>query len=201
MQTYPRRHLALLAVLALGLGACGDDGPGDPTVAPETDVDASADPLGETEVEMYGEGDLEEGEVVPGVRLEVPEGADVQAQPLPTGAGYVAAFQDGSGAVFLDVQHDAVTLDELLADIDTLVAEGAAEMSAPPRELDVEGADEAATFELTDPTGEAIATGVFATVGTTAVSLAIEIPADSDLDVAAIVDSLAIDPDRLSAEA
>lgn len=203
MRVPTRRSLAALSVLVVGLAACGGgDGNGDPAgdvdAAPEGE--AAEDPLAEAEVETFEEGDLEEGEVVPGVRLEVPPAAEQQAQPLPAGAGFVAALEDESGAIFLDVQHEGASVDELLADIEALVDEGQAELTETPTEIEVEGADEATTFELTDPTGAAFATGVFATTGTTAVSLAIEVPADSDLDVQAIVDSLVIDPDRLTAE-
>jgi hypothetical protein len=221
-----RRSLATLAVLTLGLAACGDDAADDTaseTEAPADDgaaedgtaddpADGAADagtddelPEGEDPAaapESFEEGAIEEGEVLPGVRLEVPEeqNAEVQQQPLPTGAGYVASLPEQGGAVFVDVEYEGTSLDELLDGIDALVEAGQAELEDGPNDIDVEGADEAARVDLVDPTGEAQAIGVFASVDGVAVSLAVETPVGTDLDVDSIIDSLALDAERLTVE-
>src|SRR5690606_39035313 len=109
--------------------------------------------------------DLEDGEIVPGVYLDVPGGDEiqvqVQAQPTPTGSGYIAALPDQSGAVSVNVEFDGPELDELLAGVDDLVESGQAEVAAGPDEVDVEGADEASRIELAAPEGGATAVGIF----------------------------------------
>lgn len=191
-----RRTLAAVAVVALGLAACGGDAGTD--VTDDTEVEAPADGGEDPEAAPAFE-DLEEGEVVPGVYLDVPvdESLPVQAQPTPFGSGYVAALTDQSGAVSLNVEFDGADLGELLASIDALVESGQAEVAAGPETVEVDGADEASRVELAAPEGGATATGLFAIADGHAVSLAIEVSDGSEVDVERIVDSLRIDPDRI----
>jgi hypothetical protein len=205
----PRRTIAAAAVLTLGLAACGGDdngdapeGEDDPEVeAPADDGavdDGAADGLEEPEA-APGFEDLEEGEIVPGVYLDVPvdESFPVQAQPTPVGSAYVAALTDQTGAVSLNVEFDGQSIDELLSGIDDLVEAGQAEISEGPDDIDVEGADEAVRIELASPEGGATATGIFATADGHAISLAIEVTDDSAIDVEAMIESLRIDTDRI----
>lgn len=204
----PRRTLALAAALTLGLAACGGDDDGD-TDEPELEapaddgveddgVDADGLDDGEDPAAASFE-DLEDGEVVPGVYLDVPvdEEFPVQAQPTPVGSAYVAAMTDQAGAVSLNVEFEGQSVDELLSGIDELVEAGQAEVVEGPDDVEVEGADEAVRVELAAPEGGASATGIFATADGHAVSLAVEVSDEADIDVEAIIDSLRIDAERL----
>jgi hypothetical protein len=201
----PRRTIAAAAVLTLGLAACGTD---DDTDADEPEVEAPADDgavdeglddgLEDPEA-APGFEDLEDGEIVPGVYLDVPvdESFPVQAQPTPVGSAYVAALTDQTGAVSLNVEFDGQSIDELLGGVDDLVEAGQAEIAEGPDDIEVEGADEAVRIELAAPEGGATATGIFASADGHAISLAIEVTEDSEVDVEAIIDSLRIDPERI----
>jgi hypothetical protein len=204
----PRRTLALAAALTLGLAACGDDGDTDePEVEAPADDGVEDDGLdgdglddGEDPTAAPGFEDLEDGEVVPGVYLDVPvdDSFPVQAQPTPVGSAYVAAMTDQAGAVSLNVEFDGQSIDELLSGIDDLVEAGQAEVVEGPDEVEVEGAEEAVRIELAAPEGGATATGIFATTAEGhAVSLAVEVTEGSDIDVEAVIDSLRIDPERI----
>lgn len=202
-----RRTLAAVAALSLGLAACGDDEGAGGT--DEAEVEAPADDAVE-EDGGTGEGaeqpeaalefeDLEENEIVPGVYLEVPEEqtGQVQAQKTPVGSAYLAALNDQSGAVSVNVQFEGPDVEGQLEAIDAIVESGQAEIAEGPEEIDIEGADEASRVVLTAPEGEATATGLFIVADGNAISLAIEVTEDADVDVDTIVDSLRIDPERL----
>jgi hypothetical protein len=200
--------LVALAALSLGLAACGGDDAAD---TDDTEVEAPADEGLDEEADAPPadpddpaaappafEG-LEDGELVPGVYMDVPvdESLPVQAQPTPVGSAYVAAMTDQTGAVSLNVEFDGPELDELLTGIDDLVATGQAEVTDGPDEVEVEGADEAVRVEVAAPEGGASATALFAIADGHAISIAIEVTDDADIDVEEIIDSLRIDPDRI----
>lgn len=202
-----RRTLAAVAALSLGLAACGDDEGGGGT--DEAEVEAPADDAAE---EDGGTGenaeqpeaaaefeDLQENEVVPGVYLDVPTEAtgQVQARKTPVGSAYLAALDDESGAVSVNVQFEGPDVEGQLEAIDAIVESGQAEVTAGPEAIEIEGADDASRVELEAPGGEASATGLFIVADGNAISLAIEVTEDADVDVDTIVDSLRIDPERL----
>lgn len=205
-----RATIAAIAALSLGLAACGadDDTPNtDDDV--DTEVEAPADDGLDEEVPEDGMEDpqaappafedLEDGELVPGVYMDVPvdESLPVQAQPTPFGSAYVAALTDQTGAVSLNVEFEGQDLDQLLEGIDALVESGQAEVTAGPDEIEIEGADEATRVELSAPEGGATATGLFAIADGHAISIAIEVTDDADIDVEAMIDTLRIDADRI----
>lgn len=203
-----RRTLAALAALCLGLAACGDD---DESAGgtDETEVEAPADDAAEEDgattdgaeqPEAASEfEDLEEGEIVPGVYLDVPaeDSGQVQAQKTPVGSAYLAALDEQSGAVSVNVQFEGPDVEGQLEAIDAIVESGQAEIAEGPEEIEIEGADEASRVVLTAPEGGATATGLFIVADGNAISLAIEVTEDADVDVDTIVDSLRIDPERL----
>lgn len=206
-----RRTLAAAAALTLGLAACGGDDTteNDDTEeveAPAEDTEVEDEPVEEDATDGADEQaappafeDLEDGELVPGVYLDIPDAdqLQVQAQPTPVGSGYIAAFPDQSGAVSLNVEFDGPPLDELLGGVDELVDSGQAEVASGPEEVEVEGADEASRIELAAPEGGATAIGIFAVADGNAISLAIEVTEGAEVDVEAMIESLRIDPERL----
>ncbi len=213
-----RRGVAVAAALSLGLAACApDDGadgedeieaPADDGAADDGAIDdgaAAEDEVTEGEEleqpEAAGFDTLTADEVVPGVSLDAPvdEGAS-QAQPTPTGSAFVGSLADQNGAVTVNVEFEGQSLDELLAGIDDLVEAGQAEVTSGPEPIEIEGADEASRVELAAPGGQAMATGIFATVDGNAISIAVEVLEGSDIDVEAIIDSIVIDADRLQVE-
>lgn len=201
MRASTRRSLALLSALALGLAACGDDGgdaPDDLAGADgtdELDPDALPDDLTAPEPPAFDDGDLEDGEVVPGVVMDLPEGGTIQGGPVPTGAGFAAQYDDQS-LVVLETINTEISIDELTAGVDQIEASGAAEVISGPDELDLEGADEARIVEV-EAEGGILGTLVLATVGEHAMSLAIERP-EGGIDAEAIVASLRLDGDRFA---
>jgi hypothetical protein len=204
-----RSTLAALAALSLGLAACGadDDTTSEDDVDTEVeapaddglDEDAPEDGVEDPEAAPPAFEDLEEGELVPGVYMDVPvdETLPVQAQPTPVGSAYVAALTDQTGAVSLNVEFDGQDLDQLLEGIDALVESGQAEVTAGPDEIEIEGAEEATRVELSAPEGGATATGLFAIADGHAISIAIEVTDGADIDVEAMIESLRIDAERL----
>jgi hypothetical protein len=211
----PHAGLALLAALTLGLAACGDDAadetedtpeieePADDVEAPaEDDTAVEDDETAAPEPEPVPSfTDLEDGEVVPGIRIDAPIDEDAaQGQPTPTGSAFIAALADETGALTVNVEFEGQELDQMLGGIDALVESGQAEVTSGPDEIEVEGADEASRVELAAPSGDATAIGIFATADGNSISLAIEVLQDADIDVEAIIDSIEIDADRLQAE-
>jgi hypothetical protein len=223
MRASVRRSLATLSVLALGLAACADDESqttesdaevtdegvaddgdfqdgDDPAAAETPEGEAPPAPDEQPEMPTFEEGDLEDGEVVPGVRMDEVEGADVQAGPAPTGAAYAATLPDQTGLVFVDVTVGVeAELDDLLAQVDEIESSGQGTIEAGPDDLDVPGADDAARVDLSDASGEADATLVVAVADGSAVSVALEQPAEGgELDIDALVDSIELDAERLA---
>lgn len=204
-----RSTLAAIAALSLGLAACGADDGTTTDDDVDTEVEAPADEglddgaaedgIEDPEAAPPAFEDLEDGELVPGVYMDVPvdETLPVQAQPTPLGSAYVAALTDQTGAVSLNVEFEGQDLDQLLEGIDALVESGQAEVTAGPDDIEIEGADEATRVELSAPEGGATATGLFAIADGHAISIAIEVTDEADIDVEAMIDSLRIDADRL----
>lgn len=216
----PNAGLAAVAALALGLAACGDDTsedddtpeleePADDVEADDGDPEADADP---DATEPEGEAappeedpaafeDLEDGEVVPGVRLDAPIDEEAsQGQRTPTGSAFIASLEGETGALTVNVEFAGQELDEMLAGIEALVDAGQAEVTEEAEDIEVEGADEARRVELSAPDGGATAVGIFAVADGNSISLAIEVLEDADIDVEAVIDSIEIDTDRLQAE-
>ncbi len=187
-------------------GAAEDPGGEDPAEEPDADAapDGEAAPAPEQPPEppMFEDGDLEDGEVVPGVRMDEPEGADIQAGPVPTGSAYVATLPEETGLVFVEVGVGVgVGVDELLGQAEEIEASGQGTIESGPDEIEVTGADEAGRIDLVEVTGgsgTADATLVAAIAGESAVTIAFEMPTDSgDLDVDALIGSIEFDADRL----
>lgn len=222
MRAPTRRSLVILSVAAVALAACGGDGDTDGTTAPQNgteqngaeldDVPEDAlpdagqppedgelpDELAEQEPPQFEEGDLEEGEALPGVRITVPDDAEVNAGPGPVGAIYQAALLEQETVVFIEAVGSGTSIEELTAGLDDLEESGQAEITEGPDEIDVPGADEAQLIRLMDASGAQQATVLLATAGQGAVSVAIEGSADTDLDPQPIIDSLELDADRLA---
>jgi hypothetical protein len=215
----PNAGVAAVAALALGLAACGDDATEDDDTpeleepADDVEADDGADPDADPEAtEPEGEAappeddpaafeDLEDGEVVPGVRLDAPIDEEAsQAQRTPTGSAFIASLEGETGALTVNVEFEGQELDEMLAGIEALVEAGQAEVTEEAEDVEVEGADEAQRVELSAPEGGATAIGIFARADGNSISLAVEVLEDADIDVEAIIDSIEIDPERLQAE-
>lgn len=198
------------AASILVLAACGDgeeteepdpspeieEPADDPEAAPEGEIGDDgelAEPLPEP-----GFDDLEEGEVVPGVRIDAPVDEETSTgQPIPTGSAFVGSLAGETGALTVNVELDYPgDVDGLLAGIDALVESGQAEVTDGPSDAEVEGADDAQRVELTSEGATAVA--VFAIAGGNGISVAVESIEGADLDVDAILDSIVIDPDRLA---
>jgi hypothetical protein len=213
----PHAGLVVAAALTLGLAACGDDTADEPEDTPEieepaddgeAEAPAEDDPAVEDDEaaapepeEVPSFTDLEDGEVVPGVRIDAPIDEDAaQGQPTPTGSAFIAALADETGALTVNVEFEGQELDQMLGGIEALVESGQAEITSGPDEIEVAGADEASRVELSAPGGDATAVGIFATVDGNSVSIAVEVLQDADIDVEAVIDSIEIDADRLQAE-
>jgi hypothetical protein len=211
----PHAGLVVAAALTLGLAACGDDAADEPEDTPEIeepadDVEAPAedDPVAPDDEAAAPEPepapsftDLEDGEVVPGVRIDAPIDEDAaQGQPTPTGSAFIAALAEETGALTVNVEFEGQELDQMLGGIEALVESGQAEVTSGPDEIEVAGADEASRVELSAPGGDATAIGIFATADGNSVSIAVEVLQDADIDVEAVIDSIEIDADRLQAE-
>ena len=208
MRASTRRTLAMFSAAALALAACGDGDDTDPAAGDQPDGQELPDDLDPDELpdELDGqeppepptfeEGDLEDGEVVPGVRLEVPDGGNVEAGPGPTGASFSAQYEDQEAVVFIEAAAAGLSLDQLLQGLDQIEESGEAEITDGPSDVDVPGADEAQRIELVDVEGRE-ATLVVAVAGEGAVSLAIEQPGGEGFEVDPIVDSLEVDGDRI----
>jgi hypothetical protein len=212
-----RATVATLAALTLGVAACSttDDDPAEtdeeeveaPAEDPAVDDEGEATPPAEEDLAEEEEQaapsfeTLEGDEVVPGVSLQAPVDDDTfEAQPTPTGSAYVASLEGQTGAVTVNVEFEGQSIDELLSGIDVLVESGQAEVTSDPEDVEVEGADEAQRVELAAPGGQATATGIFAIADGNAISIAVEVLEDADIDVEAIIDSIVIDAERLQAE-
>lgn len=197
MRASTRRSLALLSAVALGLAACGDDGGNDDPAAvdgtDQLDAEQMPDDMAAPEPPSFGDDELEDGEVVPGVKLDLPEGGTAEGGPVPTGAGFAAQYEDQS-LVVLETINTEISIDELTAGVDQIEASGAAEVLSGPDEIDIPGADEARIVEV-EAEGGILGTLILATVGEHALSLAIERP-EGGIDADAIVASLELDGDR-----
>lgn len=209
MRASTRRTLAVFSAAALGLAACGtDDGadtdpaaapdaqPQDPDQLPEDGMDDLPDELAEQEPPSFEDGDLEDGEVVPGVQLDVPEGGESQAAPGPGGVVFQAFYPEDETSIFVEAAVAGLAVDDLLVGLEQVEETGEAEITSEPEDIEVEGADEARTVTLVD-VNERQATIVVATAGEAAVSVAVESAEEADFDAAPILDSLVIDGDRI----
>jgi hypothetical protein len=211
----PNAGLALVAALTLGLAACGDDTTDEPEDTPEIeepadDVEAPADDDTATEDDEAAAPeaepaptftDLEDGEVVPGVRIDAPIDENAaRGQPTPTGSAFLAALAEETGALMVNVEFEGQELDQMLGGIEALVESGQAEVTSGPDEVEVAGADEASRVEISAPDGDATAVSIFATADGNSVSIAVEVVEGADIDVEAVIDSIEIDADRVQAE-
>lgn len=178
---------------APGDDASADDG------APTDGTDASADGAdGEGfAAEDVDPASIADGEVLPGVRLEVPDTAVVTTAELPNGRSYIGALDDEEVAVFVEVSPDGPDVATRTADVESLGESGQGTLEEPTAAVDVDGADDAARVAATDPSGRVTATMVAITAGRNAVTVIVEAPVGTEVDVDAILATLAIDPARL----
>lgn len=212
-----RRSLALLSAAAIALAACADDD-GDPAAAPEGDgqelspedledgelPDELQDQLDQEQPPAFDEDDLEDGEVLPGVVVDV-SGADAtQAQPAPMGGGAIfeAQYSDQAASVLVVVEPVEVSIDELSSGVEQqLEQDENTNLTADLQDVEVSGADAArlAEFEGSTPDGaEAVGSLLIATVDANVVQLVTEMQPDSDFDSQSIIDTLQLDAERLS---
>lgn len=217
MRAPTRRSLAILSAAALTLAACGDDGDDTDAAAPEDGAELGEvpedalpqegqppeegelpDEPAEQQPPQFEEGDLEDGEVIPGVRVTVPDDAEVTAGPGPVGAIYQAALMEEQTAVFIEAVGSRTSIEELSSGLDDLEESGQAEITEGPDSFEVPGADEAQVIRLMDATGAQQATVLLATAGEGAVSMAIEGSSEADFDPQPILDSLELDAERLA---
>ena len=213
MRASTRRSLAVLSAATLALAACAEDDAGngdDPAAAPEAEPGDPEDmpedmpeemPEGmegmeEQEPPTFEEGELEDGEVVPGVMLDVPEGAETQAGPGPGGVAFQAFYTEEEASVFVEAAVQGLSIDDLLVGLEQVEQTGEAEISSEPEDIEVDGADDARTVTLIDA-NDRQATIVVATAGEAAVSATVENQEGSEFDADPILDTLSLDGDRI----
>lgn len=208
MRASTRRTLAMFSAAALGLAACGTDDGNDTDSAAAPDAEQGdadqlpeegelPDELTDQEPPSFDDGDLEDGEVVPGVQLEVPDGGESQAAPGPGGVVFQAFYPEDETSIFVEAAVAGLPVDDLLVGLEQVEETGEAEITSEPEDIEVEGADEARTVTLVD-VNDRQATIVVATAGDAAVSVAVESAEDSGFDPSPILDSLVIDGDRVA---
>ena len=143
---------------------------------------------------------LADGEVLPGLVLTAPEGTVGRTIEGNGGRTYTGVLDDRNVAVFVEVVPNGPTVDFRVDDVESLAADDGATLDEGPTDVDVPGAEAASRVALTDPRGFVTASTLFATAGSTSISIIVEAPTGSSLDVDAILDSVKIDADRLDAD-